>query len=74
MPDSPREPDSAPSVESRRITFAAARVADHAALELSLLQWASLVRDDRRARELELRAEIAYRDYVAISEEHGLGS
>jgi hypothetical protein len=32
------------------------------------------VRDDRRARELELRAEIAYRDYVAISEEHGLGS
>jgi hypothetical protein len=76
MPDDidigPPDPGRAADLEVRRITYAAARVADHAARELALLVRATQVRDDRRARELEYEADIAYRDLIALSEEHGL--
>jgi hypothetical protein len=71
MPDE-RRPDSIATMEARRITFAAARVADHAARELTLLERATEVRDDRAARELESEADAARRYCVAIREEHGL--
>ena len=77
MPDDfdigPLEPGRAADSDVRRITFAAARVADHAARELALLVRATQVPDDRHARELELEADVAYRDLVALTEEHGLG-
>jgi hypothetical protein len=57
----------------RRITFAAARIADHAARELTLLERARRIQDETRARELEYEAGAAHRDSVALTEEHGLG-
>lgn len=72
-PDDPREPEHAADEEVRRITFAASRIADHAARELSLLERARRVEDERRARELEYEAGTAHRDSVALTEEHGLG-
>ena len=69
----PPEPQRPGDPEIRRITFAASRVADHAARELALLVRATQVPDDRHARELELEADVAYRDLVALTEEHGLG-
>jgi hypothetical protein len=69
----PREPEQAADKEVRRITFAAARIADHAARELSLLERARRAEDDRRAQELEYEAGAAHRDSVALTEEHGLG-
>jgi hypothetical protein len=58
--------------EAKRITFAAARAAEHAERELSLLVRATQTADDLAARELEYEADTAYRDFVAIQEEHGL--
>jgi len=58
--------------EAKRITFAAARAAEHAERELSLLVRATQTADDLAARELEYEADTAYRDFVAIKEEHGL--
>jgi hypothetical protein len=69
----PREPEHAADPEVRRITFAAARIADHAARELALLKRARRVQDSDRARELEYEAGTAHRDSVALTEEHGLG-
>ena len=72
-PHDPREPEHAADLEVRRITFAAARIADHAARELSLLERARRVHDEIRARELECEAGAAHRDSIALTEEHGLG-
>jgi hypothetical protein len=72
-PHDPREPEHAADPEVRRITYAASRIADHAARELSLLKRARWVQDGRRARELEYEAGVAHRDSVALTEEHGLG-
>jgi len=58
--------------EVKRIAFAAARAAEHAERELSLLVRATQAADDLAARELEYAADTAYRDFVAIREEHGL--
>ena len=71
MPDK-RRPDPIAAREARRIMFAAARVADHAARELTLLERATAVRDDDAAREFERAADAAHSYCVAISEEHGL--
>jgi hypothetical protein len=71
--DDPREPGHAADMEVRRITFAASRIADHAARELALLKHARRVEDGERARELEYQAGAAHRDSVALTEEHGLG-
>jgi hypothetical protein len=68
-----REPEHAADLEVRRITFAAARIADHAQRELTLLKRARAVEDLTRARELEYEAGTAHRDSVALTEEHGLG-
>ena len=59
--------------DAKRITFAAARVAQHADRELALLTQATLTTNDARARELEYEADAAYRDFIALIEEHGLG-
>lgn len=58
--------------EAKRITFAAARAAEHAERELSLLERATKALDDIVARELEYEADTAYRDFVAMRKEHGL--
>jgi hypothetical protein len=58
--------------DAKRITFAAARVAQHADRELALLTRASHATSDARARELECEADGAYRDFIALIEEHGL--
>jgi hypothetical protein len=67
-----RRPDSIATIEARRITFAAARVANHAARELTLLERATRVHDDEAAREFARAADAARSYCVAISEEHGL--
>jgi len=67
----PLGPESA-DLDARRIAFAAQRVAAHAERELALLDRATRAKDDRRARQLELEADVAYRDVVALTEEHGL--
>jgi hypothetical protein len=72
-PHDPREPQHAADLEVRRITYAAARIADHAARELSLLERARRSRDAVLTRELEYEAGTAHRDSVALTEEHGLG-
>jgi hypothetical protein len=64
--------DQRSAAEVRRITFAAARIADHAARELALLERATQARDVRRVRELEYEAGAAHRDSIALTEEHGL--
>jgi hypothetical protein len=58
--------------EARRIEFAARRVAQHADRELALLTRATLEVSDDRARQLEVEADVAYRDFVALIREHGL--
>jgi hypothetical protein len=58
--------------EAKRIAFAAARVAQHADRELALLTRATEAASDERARQLETEADAAYRDFIALIEEHGL--
>ena len=58
--------------EAKRIAFAAARVAAHADRELALLARATEAASDLRARQLEGEADAAYRDFIALIEEHGL--
>jgi hypothetical protein len=58
--------------EARRIAFAAARIAEHADRELSLLARATEAQNDLCARQLESDADTAYRDFIALIEEHGL--
>jgi hypothetical protein len=69
----PREPERAADAEVRRITYAASRIADLAARELSLLKRARVAQDHTRARMLEFEAGAAHRDSIALTEEHGLG-
>jgi hypothetical protein len=65
-------PDAADSPEAKRVGFAAARIAGHAARELSLLQLAAKAADRDAARRLEYEAGTAHRDCVAMTEEHEL--
>jgi hypothetical protein len=58
--------------EAMRIAFAAARVAQHADRELTLLTRATEAESDDSARQLEYEADAAYRDFIALIEEHGL--
>jgi hypothetical protein len=73
-PDSPDSPDRrrAMELEAKRTTYAAARIADHAERERSLLKRAAGTADDDAARKLEYEAGTAHRDSVALTEEHGL--
>jgi hypothetical protein len=58
--------------EQKRIAFAAERIAAHADRELSLLSRATQAKSDISARRLEGEADVAYRDFIALIEEHGL--
>jgi hypothetical protein len=58
--------------EARRVAYAAERIAAHADRELALLIRATEAENDMSARELELEADTAYRDFIALIEEHGL--
>jgi hypothetical protein len=60
--------------EARRVAFAAARIAEHADRELTLLTRATEAENDLRARQLESAADTAYRDFIALIEEHGLAN
>lgn len=59
-------------IDMLRIQMAATRIAAHAARELALLEQAVAAHDDDEARELELEADTAHRDFVAMAQEHGL--
>ena len=59
-------------LEARRVVYAAARIADHAARERFLLERAAKAADDEAVRRLEYEAGTARRDCVALTEEHGL--
>jgi len=56
--------------EVTRLTFAAARVRKLAEIELELLVLALEAPDDDSARQLELQADTAWRDALALSSEH----
>jgi hypothetical protein len=58
--------------EARRVAYAAERIAQHADRELVLLTRATEAESDITARRLELEADAAYRDFIALIEEHGL--
>jgi len=58
--------------EARRIAYAAERIAQHADRELVLLTRATEAENDMNARRLEMEADTAYRDFIALIEEHGL--
>jgi len=60
--------------EAARVAFAASRIAAHADRELSLLTRAAHAESDLYAQVLECEADTAYRDFVAMIEEHGLGA
>ena len=66
------DPDATDSPDAKRVGYAAARIADHAARELFLLQRAAKAADRKAARQLEYEAGTAHRDCVALTEEHGL--
>jgi len=66
------DPDATDSPDAKRVGYAAARIADHAARELFLLQRAAKAADRNAARRLEYEAGTAHRDCVALTEEHGL--
>jgi hypothetical protein len=61
-----------PDPERARVDYALARADQHAVRELYFLDLAVLAPDDESARALELYADEAYRDAVAITEEHDL--
>lgn len=60
--------------DARRVAFASLRIAAHAERELALLTRATEVDDDLHARQLESAADTAYRDFIALIEEHGLAN
>jgi hypothetical protein len=68
----PAEPLDIRHLEAKRLDYAAARIADHAARELFLLEQAAQVTDDDLIRRLEYEAGTAHRDCVALTEEHEL--
>ena len=55
-----------------RIQLVAKRIAMHAARELALLEQAVSTPDDDMARALEVAADTAHRDLIALTQEHGL--
>jgi hypothetical protein len=59
-------------LETKRLRYAAERIADHAKRELVLLERAAHADDDDAARMLEYEAGTAHRDSIALTEEHGL--
>ena len=59
--------------EAKRVAFAATRIAEHADRELALLTRAADAPSDAHAQELEYAADVAYRDFIALIEEHDLG-
>jgi hypothetical protein len=61
-----------PDREAARVAFAATRIAAHADRELALLTRAAHADSDTVAQELEYAADGAYRDFIAMIEEHGL--
>ncbi len=65
-------PEPADAAEARRLGYAAARIADHAAREIILLERAAQEADPVAARELEYDAGTAHRDSIALTEEHGM--
>ena len=72
MADRFQHDDDLAEQEARRIAFAAARIAEHADRELALLSRATEAESDLSARRLEGEADGAYRDFIALIEEHGL--
>jgi hypothetical protein len=58
--------------EAARVAYAATRIAAHADRELTLLTRAAHADSDLVAQALEYEADGAYRDFVAMIEEHGL--
>jgi hypothetical protein len=60
------------ALDSRRLAFASARASDHVERELYFLELASDAPDDDSARQLEIYADTAYRDALAIVSEHEL--
>ncbi len=72
MPDRSDNRGEPADREARRIAFAAQRIAQHADRELVLLTRATEAENDTNARRLEIEADDAYRDFIALIEEHGL--
>ena len=72
MPDRPDRQAEHADREARRVAYAAERIAAHADRELALLTRATEAENDMSARQLELEADSAYRDFIALMEEHGL--
>ena len=60
------------TLDNRRLAFASARASEHVERELYFLELASDARDDDSARQLELYADTAYHDALAIITEHEL--
>ena len=56
--------------EAVRLAFAASRVRRLAETELQLLELAVNAADDDSARQLELQADTAWRDALALTREH----
>ena len=56
--------------EADRLAFAATRVRQLAESELHLLELAVNATNDNAARQLELQADTAWRDALALSHEH----
>jgi hypothetical protein len=55
-----------------RIQLVAKRIAMHAARELRLLEQAVAADDDDMSRALEVAADVAHLDLLALTQEHGL--
>ena len=68
-PDVCRQP---PPKEHPRIAWAQARADEHSVRELYFLELAVRAPDEDSANALELHAYEAYKDALAIKEEHGL--
>ena len=62
----------APPQEHPRIAWAQARADEHSVRELYVLELAVKAPDEDSANALELHAYEAYKDALAIKEEHGL--
>jgi hypothetical protein len=69
---SPAEAHRHEQPERARLEYARARANEHDERELYFLELAVQAPDDDSARELELHADRAYRDRLAITEEHDL--
>ena len=68
--DISREQPSSLEMEAARMVFAARRVRELSALELQLLEQAVEATDDATSLQLEVDADTAWRDALALSGEH----